>query len=497
MSRANGILMAISSLPSKYGIGCFSESAFKFVDQLKNAGQKYWQILPLGPTGYGDSPYQSFSTYAGNPYYISLEKLIDKGLLTEEECKNVDWFSDPMYVDYEKIFINRFRLLKMAYERSKIKQDERFITFCDKNSWWLDDYALFMAIKDSYQGKSWDKWNQDIRMRTVAALEYYKNNLYSDIEFYKFIQYEFAKQWSELKDYANKNGISIIGDIPIYVAYDSADTWSKPELFQLNEENLPIAVAGCPPDAFARQGQLWGNPLYCWEYHKKQNYSWWIKRIERSFELYDAVRIDHFRGFDEYYSIPYGDSTAENGHWEKGPGIELFSEIKKKVGNKLIIAEDLGFVTDSVRKLVEDSGYPGMKIIEFAFDSRDTGCAADYLPHNYKRNSVVYTGTHDNETLVSWWKQISDEERKTVRDYLFDYNTSDKEIHKSIIALVMRSVADICIIPIQDFLGLDNSARMNKPSTLGNNWTWRLLENQFDEELQIEICSMAVRYGRI
>lgn len=497
MDRASGVLMAISSLPSKYGIGCFSESAYEFVDQLKEAGQKYWQILPLGPTGYGDSPYQSFSTYAGNPYYINLEELIEEGKLTAQECGSVDWGFSASYVDYAKIFESRFKLLKTAYTRSDVKEDKEFIMYCQDNSWWLDDYALFMAIKDLYQGSSWDKWPEDIRMRKKAALDYYKKELYFDIEFYKYIQYKFSAQWSKLKEYANKQKISIIGDIPIYVAYDSADTWANPKLFQLNENNLPIAVAGCPPDAFASTGQLWGNPLYRWEYHKENGYSWWLKRIERSFELYDAVRIDHFRGFDEYYSIPYGDSTAENGHWEKGPGMELFAAIRKQIGNKLIIAEDLGFVTETVKKLVVQSGYPGMKVIEFAFDSRDTGCANDYLPHNYNRNCVVYTGTHDNETLVSWYKEISEKERKMLRDYLHDYMTPDEEIYGSIIALAMRSVADICIIPIQDYLGLDNSARMNAPSTLGDNWKWRIQKNQFDKELQKNIKKMALMYGRI
>lgn len=496
MSRVSGILMAVSSLPSKYGIGCFSKSAYEFIDQLKQSGQKYWQILPLGPTGYGDSPYQSFSTFAGNPYYISLEDLIQEGLLTIEECENIDWESNPKYIDYEKIYENRFGLLKLAYTRSKTNLDVGFEKYCRENSWWLDDYALFMSIKDLYSGNSWDKWPEDIRMRNKTAMEYYKRELHFEIGFYKFVQYKFSMQWAKLKNYANHNDISIIGDIPIYVAFDSSDTWANPKLFQLNEENIPIAVAGCPPDAFASTGQLWGNPLYRWEYHRENNFSWWLKRIDHSFKLYDALRIDHFRGFDEYYSIPYGDNTAQNGHWEKGPGMDLFRIVKKYFGDKLIIAEDLGFVTDSVRKLVEQSGYPGMKVIEFAFDGRDTGSASDYLPHNYKRDSVVYTGTHDNETLVSWYQKITAEERNMVRDYLQNYTTPDEEIYKSIIALVMESVADICIIPIQDYLGLDDCARLNTPSTLGNNWKWRLQKNQFSVGLRKQILKLTMIYGR-
>ena len=496
MKRASGILMPISSLPSRYGIGCFSKSAYEFVDQLKKAGQRYWQILPLGPTSYGDSPYQSFSTFAGNPYFISLETLIEEGVLTEEECEEVEYGGSESEVDYGRMYEVRFQLLRRAYERSSVYEEKEFADFCWMNGWWLEDYALFMAVKGRFEGRSWNEWADDIRLRLPNALDYYRKEQYYEIEFYKYIQYKFSQQWMKLKRYANDNGISIIGDIPIYVAFDSADTWANPELFQLDENNVPTAVAGCPPDAFSATGQLWGNPLYRWDYHAQTGYGWWVKRISNCFNLYDVVRIDHFRGFDEYYSIPYGDETAENGHWEKGPGMDLFRTIESHLGQKQIIAEDLGFMTDSVRQLVKDSGYPNMKVLEFAFDCRDSGNASDYLPHNYSTNCVVYTGTHDNETLVSWYKNIKPEERRMVRDYLHNYKIADKWIYKDIIALAMRSVAQLCIIPMQDFLGFDNKARMNKPSTLGENWKWRLKEGEFTEELMEEILAMTKLYGR-
>ena len=494
--RASGILLPVSSLPSEYGIGCFSKSAYTFIDQLKAAGQSYWQILPLGPTSYGDSPYQSFSTFAGNPYFISLESLIEEGVLQKEECDAEDFGTDPSSVDYEKLHKNRFKLLRKAYERSSIYQNQEFLQFCRENEWWLEDYALFMAVKDRFGGKSWIDWAEDIRMRWGFALDYYRRELYFDIEFYKYIQFQFRKQWMQLKAYANRQGIRIIGDIPIYVAFDSADTWANPQLFQLDENNLPVAVAGCPPDAFAEAGQLWGNPLYRWDYHREQGYDWWIRRLANCYLLYDVVRIDHFRGFDEYYAIPYGENTAKNGRWEKGPGMDLFHAVAGRLEPKQIIAEDLGFITDSVRELVKASGYPNMKVLEFAFDSRDTGNAGDYLPHNYDRNCVVYTGTHDNELLSSWFQNISPEERQAVRDYLHCDAVADNLIYKELICLAMRSVANLCIIPIQDYLGYTNEARINTPSTLGNNWKWRLKKDEIDEALIAEILKITKTYGR-
>ena len=495
--RKCGVLLPVSSLPSKYGIGCFSKSAYEFVDELKEAGQSYWQILPLGPTSYGDSPYQSFSTFAGNPYFISLEDLIEEGVLTEEECDAVDFGDDPSDVDYAKIYEGRFTLLRKAYERSNISENPDFRKFQEEQGYWLSDYALFMAVKGRFGGVTWSDWAEDIRLRWQNALDYYRRELYFDIEFYEYLQFKFYEQWAKLKSYANENGIRIIGDIPIYVAMDSADTWANPWLFKLDEKNQPTQVAGCPPDGFSATGQLWGNPLYNWEVHKQSGFEWWIKRLAHCFKMYDVVRIDHFRGFDEYYAIPFGDKTAENGWWEKGPGMDLFRTISWRLGQKDIIAEDLGYMTDSVKQLVEDSGYPNMKVIEFAFDERDTGNASDYLPHNYPRNCVVYTGTHDNETLVSWFQNITDPERKMVREYLNNFHDSDEEIYKDMICLVMRSVANLCIIPMQDYLGLDNSARINQPSTLGTNWKWRLKEGQFSGKLRKEMLEMAGRYGRL
>ena len=494
MKRASGVLMPVFSLPSKYGIGCFSKEAYKFVDQLKKAGQSYWQILPLGPTGYGDSPYQSFSTYAGNPYFIDLKTLVKEGLLTKKECKEVRC-KEQKKIDYEKIYQNRFKILKKAYRR--FQKNDKYEKFLEENAFWLEDYCMYMAIKDAHEGKSWSEWEELLKKREKIALEKVKEELEDEIGFYQFQQYEFDRQWKKLHTYAKEQGIQIIGDIPIYVAFDSADAWAAPELFQFDEENNPIRVAGCPPDAFAKTGQLWGNPLYRWDYHRNTGYQWWISRLSYVFRLYDVVRIDHFRGFDEYFSIPYGAENAIGGHWEKGPGIDLFRKVEQALGWKQVIAEDLGYVTDSVRQLVHDSGFPGMKVLEFAFDSRDSGCANDYLPHNYPENSVAYTGTHDNETIAGWWKSITVKERKLARDYLCDNWTPDKDLYKCFISLVMRSSAKLCVIPMQDYMGLDNSCRMNQPSTVGKNWKWRIRKRELTVKLQKEIHDIALRYGRM
>lgn len=496
MSRSAGILLSISSLPGEYGIGCFSKNAYRFVDWLKETGQTYWQILPLGPTSYGDSPYQSFSTFAGNPYYISLETLIEEGVLTREECDAADFGNKPNDVSYHKLYLHRFSLLRLAYERSQITQNANYLKFVQENEWWLSDYALFMAVKDRFDGKPWTEWAEDIRLRYPNALDYYRRELYFDIEFQKYLQFKFFEQWYQLKSYANSKGIQIIGDIPIYVAMDSSDTWAHPELFQLDKNNVPVAVAGCPPDGFSATGQLWGNPLYRWDYHKSTGYSWWISRLWYCFNLYNIVRIDHFRGFDEYYSIPYGSESAISGHWEKGPGIDFFRCLEQNLGWHEVIAEDLGYVTDSVRQLVKTSGFLGMKVLEFAFDSRDSGCANDYLPHNYPENCVAYTGTHDNETITGWFDSISANEREMARNYLCDFSTKKKALHKSFISLVMRSNAKICIIPMQDYLGLNNKSRMNQPSTVGINWRWRLTDDQITDELSHEILTITKTFGR-
>lgn len=490
--RKSGILLPVSSIPSKYGIGTFSKQAYAFIDSLEKAGQSYWQILSLGPTGYGDSPYQSFSTFAGNPYYIDLETLIEDGYLTEEDCDACDFGDNDVYVDYEKIYLSRFKVLKKAFLNSHIEEEEDFRTYVEENCYWLDDYALYMAVKNSFDGKSWIEWDEDIKLRKPEAMQRCKEEYAEEIMFYQFQQYLFEKQWSALKAYANGKKIEIIGDIPIYVAFDSADTWANPELFQLDETLTPVAVAGCPPDAFSATGQLWGNPLYRWDYHKETDYAWWIKRIAYCYKLYDVVRIDHFRGFDEYYSIPYADETAEFGHWEKGPGYDLFKTLKAKLGNIAVIAEDLGYLTKSVIRLVKKTGYPGMKILQFAFDSREE---SDYLPHNYGANSIVYTGTHDNDTTVGWYKQLNRQDKALAKKYL-DIR-SNKDVEWEFIRAALASVSDTCIIPMQDYLGLGSEARTNVPSTLGTNWKWRMVSGQFTDELAERICEMTKLYGRM
>lgn len=490
--RECGVLLPVFSLPSKYGIGCFSKEAYEFVDLLKAAGQSRWQILPLGPTGYGDSPYQSFSTFAGNPYFIDLEKLMKDGLLKKNELEKIDVPEVEDRIDYGKLYKERFIILKKAFGRFIPDQD--YAAFLKENESWLTDYCLYMALKDELGGVSWIEWPEKYRNREEKALEQAKKDLEKEIDFYRFQQYEFACQWNALHAYANKAGIKIVGDIPIYVAFDSADTWAAPELFQFDEENLPTGVAGCPPDGFSATGQLWGNPLYDWEYHKKTGYEWWLKRIAYCFRWYDVVRIDHFRGFDEYYAIPYGEETAVNGKWMPGPGIDFFHAIEKKLGRLDIIAEDLGFLTDTVLQLLADTGFPGMKVIQFAFDSRE---AANYLPHTYTPNCVVYTGTHDNCTTTEWYHSVDKKCRKFAKEYLHKSALDEDDLAWDFIAMAMSSVADLCIIPLQDYLCLDEKARINTPSTLGNNWVWRLKKDEFTSELAEKMYNMAKLYGRL
>lgn len=493
--RTSGVLLPIFSLPGKYGIGCFSKEAYAFIDFLKESGQRIWQILPLGPTSYGDSPYQSFSTFAGNPYFIDLEDLISQGLLTIEECEEADFGSDPAQIDYEKLYQGRFELLHLAYERSGINENPDFHRFREENAYWLRDYAIFMAVKKFFGDKSFDNWPEDIRLRWGFALDYYQEQLYFDIEFYEYLQFEFSRQWGRLRAYANENGIRIVGDIPIYVAADSADVWAHPELFQLNGDRSLAAVAGCPPDGFSATGQLWGNPLYDWNYHRSTGFDWWILRMQKCREMYDVVRIDHFRGFDEYYSIPADADTAMTGHWEKGPGMDLFWAIRDRLGSIDIIAEDLGYITDSVRALVRDSGFPNMKVLEFAFDARDSSGPMEYLPHNYGKNCVVYTGTHDNETLMEWLGKILPEEVAMVQEYV-GQKCKGAKLCDALIRLAQASVADTCIIPIQDYLGLGAEARINKPSVIGINWKWRLEKKQLKPALSEKMLNYAKLYGR-
>lgn len=501
MKRECGMLLPVSSLPSPYGIGCFSKEAYDFVDKLKEAGQQYWQILPLGPTCYGDSPYQSYSAFAGNPFFIDLVQLVEQGLLTKEECDAADFGdADLRYVNYDQQHAERFPLLRKAYVRWK--ESLKAMKFSDRDiRRFLDqelmpetkDYCFFMALKKEFKNAEWIQWDEDIRLRRPEALHAYGMKLAEEIEFYEFQQYQFMHQWQNLKKYANDNGIRIIGDIPIYVAFDGADSWAHPELFQFDEKNEPQAIAGCPPDAFSATGQLWGNPLYRWEYHKQTGYDWWLKRMTYSFKIYDMVRIDHFRGFDEYWSVPYGDKTAERGHWEKGPGIELFDAMKARFGKPDIIAEDLGFLTPSVYKLLEDTGYPGMKVLEFAFDdSHDS----TYLPHKYEANSVVYTGTHDNTTVQAWYAELEPEIVEFTKDYLGNERTPQGEVHWDFIRLAMGSVARLAVIPVQDYLGLGAWARVNEPGTVGKNWKWRMTAEQMTPELLAKVKKMAQTYGR-
>lgn len=476
--RTSGVLFPVLSIPSKYGIGCFSKEAYEMIDCLERAGQSKWQVLPLGPTGYGDSPYQPFSTFAGNPYFIDLESLIEDGLLLKEECEAYSWADDDRFVDYGKLYEFRYLILQKAFERFKI--DQEFEAFCEKEAYWLDDYCLFRAIKDSQEGALWTTWPKEIRIKDSKVMEEKKKELEKQVQFQCFMQFEFDKQWKRLKEYANKKGITIIGDLPIYVAFDSADAWANPHLFQMDEECMPLAVAGCPPDAFSEDGQMWGNPLYDWTYHEKTGYEWWISRIKRSFELYDTVRLDHFRGFAEYYAIPANEETAANGKWMPGPGMDLFRAFEKKLGKLDLIAEDLGLLDEKVFDLLEKSGYPGMKVLQFAFDSWNTNL---YLTHRYDRNCVVYTGTHDNETTKGWYYGMQEYAREYSKAYLNNYDRPWEDIPWDFIRAAMSSVADTAITPIWDLLCCGNEARMNHPATIGMNWKWRMLPGEFREDI--------------
>lgn len=496
MNRASGILMHITSLPEAEGIGTFGNKAYEFVDFLKAADQTYWQILPIGPTGYGNSPYQAFSAFAGNPYLIDLKTLVEEKLLTETTYQNVCKFGTGFKnVNFEEIIPYKMAALKEAYEKAKhdkaIMEDvEKFQT---DNKGWLEDYSLFMAIKTSKNEVSWQEWEEPLKQRKGNVIQHYKETLKDEIQYWTFLQYIFYKQWMTLKQYANSKGIKIIGDIPIYVAGDSSDTWSHPELFKLDEKGTPLTVAGCPPDAFTEDGQLWGNPIYDWETLKKSDYKWWVERIRQNALLYDVIRIDHFRGFESFWEVPYGEETAKNGQWTKGPGIDLFKAIKDQLGVVNIIAEDLGFMTDEVIELREATGYPGMNILQFAFDPKGD---SEYLPHNQVQNSVVYTGTHDNDTIVGWM-QLK-ESRKAfnfAKRYL--RLTTKEGYHWGFIRGVWASPANLAIVPMQDLLGLDNTARMNVPSTIGGiNWKWRMAEDAIDEGLIMKLKKLTKLYGR-
>ena len=490
--RTSGVLMPISSIPSPYGIGTMGKQARKFVDFLVKGGQKYWQILPICPTSYGDSPYQSFSSFAGNPYFIDLEYLCKDKLLTKKECESFQWGSNPKYVDYGIMYESRYALLRKVYARFTKKEPQDFEKFCENEKQWLDDYALFMALKDANGGQAWSNWDKSLRLREKKAMEEATEKYSEEIRFYKMLQYLFYQQWNALKTYANEAGIEIIGDVPIYVAGDSADVWANPDQFYLDENLEPIEVAGCPPDAFSDDGQLWGNPLFRWDVMKKDGYTWWTRRIKAMSELYDIIRIDHFRGFDSFYAIPAKDDTAKNGQWKQGPGMDLFCELERKLGKLPIIVEDLGFLTPSVHKLLKDSGFPGMKVIQFAFDSREE---SDYLPHTYTNHCVVYTGTHDNDTVMGWMKTAPKASVKYAKEYL--NLTKEEGYNWGMMRAAWSSVADMAIVPMQDILGLGSEARINTPSTLGNNWKWRATPEQIDAKVAKKLYHYMQMYGRV
>ena len=478
--RTSGILMHLTSLPSPCGIGAMGAEARHFVDFLADAGQTWWQLLPICPTSYGDSPYQTFSTFAGNPYLIDLADLRAEGLLERVEYENLHWGYEPQTVDYGQMYITRYPVLKLACGRFLKNPSAEYAVFCAENAFWLDDYAFFMALKDSHGGAPWTEWEEPLRRREQSALEEAGGRLRTEIDFWKAVQFLFFRQWKKLKDYANGKGVRIIGDLPIYVAGDSADVWANPAQFQLDSNLLPAEVAGCPPDGFSADGQLWGNPLFDWDYMERDNFSWWVRRIGYQCKIYDVLRIDHFRGFDSYYAIPYGSPTAQNGVWRQGPGMKLFRAVEAAIGKQNIIAEDLGFLTDSVRQLLKDSSFPGMKVLEFAFDSRD-GSGSDYLPHNFVKHCVAYTGTHDNETILGWMESAPPADVAYAREYL---RMNEQEgPNWTMMRGIWSSVADTAVVQMQDLLGMGAEARMNEPSTVGKNWKWRALPGFDSPEL--------------
>lgn len=502
MKRGSGVLLHISSLPSPYGIGTIGRSAYEFIDFLVNAGQKYWQVLPVSPTGYGDSPYQSYSTFAGNPYFVDFEKLSESGNLKPEVYQSINWGDNAEYVDYGKLFENRFKVLKEAYyaDRDEIKTE--LDEFRCKEAYWIENYAMFMAIKYDLNFKPYWEWSDDLKFRKPDAMAEAYERLQEEIEFWVYIQYRFFEQWTELKNYANEKGIMIIGDIPIYVAEDSADAWAHNEILQLDSERRPAFVAGCPPDYFSPKGQLWGNPLYDWKYLKSTGYEWWVRRIKSMYKLCDIVRIDHFRAFSNYFAIPFGDENATNGEWQDGPGTDFFDVLRRELikdgivdsdGDELpIIAEDLGLIDDSVRELLNATGLPGMKVLQFAFS---TDADNEYLPHNYTKNCVAYIGTHDNSTLEGWLHSASEKELEFAREYMRLNNNEGERM--GVIKTLMASPANISIVTMQDILALGDAARMNVPSQFGTNWQWRLTLNWvFFDDTSKWIKKITETYGR-
>lgn len=484
--------MHISSLPSPYGIGSMGKAAYQFADFLKASGQHYWQILPIGPTSYGDSPYQSFSTCAGNPYFIDLDTLIGDGLLKQEEVDAIDWASHSERVDYGFQFSVRFDLLYKAYERGRDRDADALREFCEANPW-VEDYAMYMALKRANDMRSWESWPEEVRLRRPGALETYGITLAEDCRFFSYLQYLFYQQWERLRSYVHEQGIEIIGDLPIYVPYDSCDVWSNPSLFQLDETGTPTGVAGCPPDYFAQDGQLWGNPLYDWDRMRQDGYAWWKERIRAASRLFDVIRIDHFRGLESYWAVPYGEPTARNGHWVKGPCEDFIRALKETFPELRLIAEDLGFLTEEVIRLQQNSGFPGMKVLEFAFDAREP---SNYLPHRYPRNCICYTGTHDNETLAQWLAGAPAQTIAYIMEYLHIKDAAD--CADAILHTGAASVADTFIAQMQDYLGLGAESRMNEPGTVSTkNWSWRMSENALTDELAARLRRMAELYERI
>lgn len=489
--RSAGILLPISSLPSKYGIGSFGDEAYAFIDYLVKCGQTRWQILPIGPTSFGDSPYQSYSAYAGNPYFIDLDYLVEEKLLLAEDINSIDWGKDESSIDYEKIYNNRFKVLKIAFERFKNQKQDNFISFCTKNNYWLKDYALYMSVKEHFNNKSWLEWDNDIRLYEKTAVEKYIEFLGDEIEFWCFLQFKFFEQWFKLKKYANEHNVKIIGDIPIYVSMDSADTWANFNQFLLDENHNPTVVAGCPPDFFTEDGQLWGNSIYDWIEMEKDNFDWWKKRISFSSKIYDVVRIDHFIGIVRYYAIPAKDTNARKGTFHKGPGLKLIKAIDEAKGESEIIAEDLGVVVEEVIELIKSSGYPGMKILQFAFDGNPTN---EHLPINYEKNYCVYLGTHDNDTIASAIKLMPETSKKQLMNYIGKDNLNDAVW--DLIRIAYASLANLAVIQMQDILELDDSARMNTPSTVGCNWKWRVSKSQMTDKLAEKLKLLVQTYGR-
>lgn len=493
--RQSGVLMHISSLPGKYGIGSFGQSAYDFVDFLVRTKQRYWQILPLGTTSYGDSPYQSFSAFAGNTYFIDFDILIEEGLLDEADVKGADFGDDPRKVDYAKIFDARRPIMEKAVARF-LKADDLsdYESFVEQNAAWLEVFAEYMAIKEHFDNLAWTEWpDEAIRRREAASLASYREKLADKLTYHRVTQYLFFKQWLRLKAYANEHHIEIVGDMPIYVAADSADVWAQPHFFKTDAVGKPTCVAGCPPDEFSETGQLWGNPIYDWEAMDKDGYAWWIERLRESFKIYDIVRIDHFRGFESYWEVPAGSETSASGKWVKGPDYKLFAAVKEALGDLNIIAEDLGFMTDEVIELRERTGFPGMKILQFAFNPDDESIDSPHLAPN---NSVMYTGTHDNNTVLGWYKDEIDD---ATRQYIAQY-TNRKEyetVPHAMLRTIFASVSFMAIATMQDLLELDSAARMNYPSTIGGNWTWRMTAEELNPIVEGELYSLTKTYRRM